>query len=158
MSESETPCVEKPAEGSKHRDDELARVATEKKHALIKAWEERETREEEGSVQREDEEQNSSHTQNSRRKESNHRSKRGEGVLKAEEIAAKCQATGSDPKETNEMVFKIHASYKYKLCCNTSLKVTFISSSFGLLFLAPNLDIKPHGPNKWILNKVRALE
>ncbi|KAI3808812.1 hypothetical protein L1987_24773 [Smallanthus sonchifolius] len=35
-------CEEKPKEGSINRDDVLAKVATEKKEALIKAWEESE--------------------------------------------------------------------------------------------------------------------
>ncbi|PWA85714.1 remorin [Artemisia annua] len=43
---------EKAAEGSAHRDAELARVATEKKDALIKAWEESERSKVENSAQK----------------------------------------------------------------------------------------------------------
>nr|XP_043612956.1 remorin-like [Erigeron canadensis] len=42
VEKSAETCEEKPAEGSAHRDAQLARVATEKKDALIKAWEESE--------------------------------------------------------------------------------------------------------------------
>ncbi|KAI3731313.1 hypothetical protein L1987_62501 [Smallanthus sonchifolius] len=135
MSESEKPCEEKTAEGSKHRDDVLARVATEKKDAFIKAWEESERSKIENRAQKKLaaigawenskraeleaelkkieeklEKKKAQYTEKMKNKialihktaeekRAITEAKRGEGVLKAEELAAKCRATGSAPKK-----------------------------------------------------------
>ncbi|KAK9063203.1 hypothetical protein SSX86_017073 [Deinandra increscens subsp. villosa] len=133
--ESEKPSEEKPAEGSKHRDEVLARVATEKKDALIKAWEESERSKIENRAQKnlaaigawenskkaELEAQLKKIEEKLEKKKASYiekmknkialvhktaeekramtEAKRGEGVLKAEELASKCRATGSTPKK-----------------------------------------------------------
>ncbi|KAL4574823.1 hypothetical protein LXL04_021662 [Taraxacum kok-saghyz] len=134
--EKETePCVEKPAEGAEDRDVVLARVATEKKGALIKAWEESETSKIdnkaekklaaigawENSKKAELEAELKKIEENLEKKKAkyiekmknkvallhklaeekraNTEAKRGEDLLKAEEVAAKCRATGAPPKK-----------------------------------------------------------
>ncbi|XP_076915066.1 remorin-like [Bidens hawaiensis] len=124
---------EKP--GSKHRDEVLARVATEKKDALIKAWEESEISKIDNRAQKKLaairawenskkaeleaelkkikeklEKKKAKYTEKMKNKialvhktaeekRAITEAKRGEDVLKAEELAAKCRATGSSPKK-----------------------------------------------------------
>ncbi|XP_076938941.1 remorin-like isoform X1 [Bidens hawaiensis] len=128
---SENPCEE----GSKHRDVVLARVATEKKDALIKAWEESEISKIDNRAQKKLaaigawenskkaeleaelkkieeklEKKKAKYTEKMKNKialvhktaeekRAITEAKRGEDVLKAEELAAKCRATGSSPKK-----------------------------------------------------------
>ncbi|KAJ9553135.1 hypothetical protein OSB04_017180 [Centaurea solstitialis] len=131
----EEPDEEKPTEGSVKRDAVLARVATEKKDALIKAWEESERSKVENRTQKklaaigawenskkaELEAELKKIEENLEMKKAKciekmknkvallHKTaeekraiteaKRGEDLLKAEEVAAKCRATGSTPKK-----------------------------------------------------------
>ncbi|KAJ0534055.1 putative remorin [Helianthus annuus] len=132
----EKPAVEdKSAEGSVHRDAVLARVATEKKDALIKAWEESEKSKAENKAQQKISAigawENSKKAdleaelkkieENLEKKKAKYiekmknkiallhktaeekramtEAKRGEDLLKAEEVAAKCRATGTTPKK-----------------------------------------------------------
>lgn len=128
-------CDEKPKEGSINRDDVLARVATEKKDALIKAWEESEKSKAENKAQQklssigawenskkaeleaelkkieEDLEKKKAKYiekmknkmailhKRAEEKRAITEAKRGEELLKAEELAAKCRATGDTPKK-----------------------------------------------------------
>ncbi|KAI3749042.1 hypothetical protein L6452_12577 [Arctium lappa] len=128
-------CDEKPKEGSINRDDVLARVATEKKDALIKAWEESEKSKAENKAQQklssigawenskkaeleaelkkieEDLEKKKAKYiekmknkmailhKRAEEKRALAEAKRGEELLKAEELAAKCRATGDTPKK-----------------------------------------------------------
>ncbi|KAL8232563.1 hypothetical protein R6Q57_002341 [Mikania cordata] len=128
-------CEEKPLEGSVNRDAILARVATEKKDALIKAWEESEKSKAENKAQQklssigawenskkadieaelkkieEDLEKKKSKYvekmknkiallhKTAEEKRAITEAKRGEEILKAEEVAAKCRATGTTPKK-----------------------------------------------------------
>ncbi|KAJ0848182.1 putative remorin [Helianthus annuus] len=131
----EKPIEEKPKEGSKHRDEVLARVATEKKDALVKAWEESEISKIENRAQKklaaitawenskkaELEAELRKIEEKLEKKKAKYiekmknkiallhkaaeekraitEAKRGEGVLKAEELAAKRRATGLSPKK-----------------------------------------------------------
>ncbi|MFS8001276.1 putative remorin [Helianthus anomalus] len=135
MSELEKPSEEKPTEASKHRDEVLARVATEKKDALVKAWEESEISKIENRAQKklaaitawenskkaELEAELKKIEEKLEKKKAKYiekmknkiallhkaaeekraitEAKRGEGVLKAEELAAKRRATGLSPKK-----------------------------------------------------------
>ncbi|MFS8013597.1 putative remorin [Helianthus anomalus] len=128
-------CEEKPVDGSVNRDDVLAKVATEKKDALIKAWEESEKSKAENKAQQklssigawenskkadleaelkkieEDLEKKKAKYiekmknkialihKKAEEKRALTEAKRGEDLLKAEEIAAKCRATGETPKK-----------------------------------------------------------
>ncbi|KVI07171.1 remorin-like [Cynara cardunculus var. scolymus] len=128
------PSKDKPAEGSVNRDAVLARVSTEKKDALIKAWEESEKSKAENKAQQKlsaigawenskkadleadlkkieenlekkkakyiEKQKNKIallHKQ-AEEKRAMTEAKRGEDLLKAEEVAAKCRATGTTPK------------------------------------------------------------
>ncbi|XP_071710365.1 remorin-like [Rutidosis leptorrhynchoides] len=129
------PCEDKPGEGSVNRDAVLARVATEKKDALIRAWEESEKSKAENKAQQklsaigawenskkadleaelkkieEDLEKKKSKYieklknkiallhKTAEEKRAMTEAKRGEELLKAEEVAAKCRATGTTPKK-----------------------------------------------------------
>lgn len=132
----EQPAAEvKPAEGSVNRDAVLARVATEKKDALIRAWEESEKSKAENKAQKkmsaivswENTEKASIEAEIKKMEEklekkkavyvekmknklaSIHKTaeekramteaKKGEDLLKAEEMAAKYRATGTGPKK-----------------------------------------------------------
>ncbi|KAI3508280.1 hypothetical protein L1887_23286 [Cichorium endivia] len=126
---------DKSAEGSVHRDSVLARVATEKKDALIRAWEESEKSKAENKAQQklssisawenskkaDIEAELKNIEENLEKKKSKYiekmknqiallhkkaeekramtEAKRGEALLKAEEVAAKCRATGETPKK-----------------------------------------------------------
>ncbi|GJT45437.1 remorin-like protein [Tanacetum coccineum] len=128
-------CDEKPKEGSINRDDVLAKVANEKKEALIKAWEESEKSKAENKAQQkissikawenskkaeleaelkkleEDLEKKKAKYiekmknkivlihKKAEEKRANTEAKCGEDILKAEEVAAKCRATGETPKK-----------------------------------------------------------
>ncbi|KAI7742517.1 hypothetical protein M8C21_001559 [Ambrosia artemisiifolia] len=134
VEKSEKLSEEKPAEGSRNRDEVLARVATEKKDALIKAWEESEISKIENRAQKKLaaigawenskkaeieaelkkieeklEKQKAKYIEKMKNKvallhktaeekRAITEAKRGENVLKAEELAAKCRATGSSVK------------------------------------------------------------
>ncbi|KAI3705793.1 hypothetical protein L1987_76035 [Smallanthus sonchifolius] len=129
------PCEEKPSEGSVNRDAVLARVATDKKDALIKAWEESEKSKAENKAQQklsaigawenskkadieadlkkieEDLEKKKAKYiekmknkiallhKTAEEKRAITEAKRAEEHLKAEEVAAKCRATGTTPKK-----------------------------------------------------------
>ncbi|MFS7969366.1 putative remorin [Helianthus anomalus] len=132
----EKPAVEdKPSEGSVNRDAVLARVATEKKDSLIKAWEESEKSKAENKAQQKISAigawENSKKAdleaelkkieENLEKKKAKYiekmknkiallhktaeekramtEARRGEDLLKAEEVAAKCRATGTTPKK-----------------------------------------------------------
>ncbi|KVI10131.1 remorin-like [Cynara cardunculus var. scolymus] len=131
----EEVCDEKPKEGSINRDDVLAKVATEKKDALIKAWEESEKSKAENKAQQklssieaweiskkaeleaelkkieEDLEKKKAKYiekmknkmailhKRAQEKRAITEAKCGEELLKAEELAAKCRATGDTPKK-----------------------------------------------------------
>ncbi|KAI7742090.1 hypothetical protein M8C21_012350 [Ambrosia artemisiifolia] len=133
--EKPEPVEDKSAEGSVHRDAVLARVATEKKDALIKAWEESEKSKAENKAQQKISAigawENSKKAdleaelkkieENLEKKKAKYiekmknkiallhktaeekramtEAKRGEDLLKAEEVAAKCRATGTTPKK-----------------------------------------------------------
>ncbi|CAH1424328.1 unnamed protein product [Lactuca virosa] len=135
VEEKSEPCEEKPTEGSVDRDVVLARVATEKKGALIKAWEESERSKIDNKAEKklaaigawenskraelEAELKKIEETLEKKKakyiekmknkvallhktaeeKRANTEAKRGEDVLKAEELAAKCRATGATPKK-----------------------------------------------------------
>ncbi|KAK1409147.1 hypothetical protein QVD17_35672 [Tagetes erecta] len=126
---------EKPLEGSARRDDVLAKVASEKKEALIKAWEESEKSKAENKAQQklssigawenskkaELEAELKKYEEELEKKKAKYiekmknkivlihkkaeekraltEAKRGEELLKAEELAAKCRATGETPKK-----------------------------------------------------------
>nr|XP_043631806.1 remorin-like [Erigeron canadensis] len=128
-------CDEKPKEGSINRDEVLAKVATEKKEALIKAWEESEKSKVENRAQQklssigawenskkaeleaelkkieEDLEKKKAKYiekmknkialihKKAEEKRALTEAKCGEELLKAEEMAAKCRATGETPKK-----------------------------------------------------------
>lgn len=128
-------CEEKTKEGSTNRDDVLAKVATEKKEALIKAWEESEKSKAENKAQQkissigawenskkaELEAQMKKIEEDLEKKKAKYiekmknrivflhkkaeekraltEARRGEEILKAEEMAAKCRATGETPKK-----------------------------------------------------------
>ncbi|KAE9464897.1 hypothetical protein C3L33_03210, partial [Rhododendron williamsianum] len=122
----EKPVEEKPAEGSINRDAVLARVATEKRTSLIKAWEESEKSKAENKAQKKLseigawentkkaneklEKQKAAYVETMKNKvaiihkEAEEKraiieARRGEDLLKAEEIAAKYRATGTAPKK-----------------------------------------------------------
>ncbi|KAF7147434.1 hypothetical protein RHSIM_Rhsim03G0180600 [Rhododendron simsii] len=131
----EKPVEEKPAEGSINRDAVLARVATEKRISLIKAWEESEKSKAENKAQKKLseigawentkkanvdaelkrmveklEKQKATYVETMKNKvaiihkEAEEKraiieARRGEDLLKAEEIAAKYRATGTAPKK-----------------------------------------------------------
>ncbi|CAH1445572.1 unnamed protein product [Lactuca virosa] len=131
----EKPIEDKSEEGSVHRDAVLARVSTEKKDALIRAWEESEKSKAENKAQQKLSSigawENSKKAdleaelkkieENLEKKKSKYiekmknqiallhkkaeekramtEAKRGEALLKAEEVAAKCRATGETPKK-----------------------------------------------------------
>ncbi|KAK9060887.1 hypothetical protein SSX86_018067 [Deinandra increscens subsp. villosa] len=135
VEKKEEVCEEKPADGSANRDDVLAKVATEKKEALIKAWEESEKSKAENKAQQklssigawenskkaeleaelkkmeEDLEKKKAMYiekmknkivlihKKAEEKKALTEAKRGEELLKAEEMAAKCRATGEAPKK-----------------------------------------------------------
>nr|GEW30635.1 hypothetical protein [Tanacetum cinerariifolium] len=126
---------EKPSEGSVNRDAVLARVSTEKKDALIRAWEESEKSKAENKAQQKLSSivawENSKKAdieadvkkieealdkkkakyvekmknkiallhKTAEEKRANTEAKLGEDLLKAEETAAKCRATGAVPKK-----------------------------------------------------------
>ncbi|KAG8381339.1 hypothetical protein BUALT_Bualt06G0112100 [Buddleja alternifolia] len=126
---------EKKSEGSINRDAVLARVATEKRISLIKAWEENEKSKAENKAQKKIsaigawenskkaslegelkkieeqlEKKKAEYVEKMKNKvalihkaaeekRAMIEAKRGEDLLKAEEIAAKCRATGSAPKK-----------------------------------------------------------
>ncbi|KAI3793027.1 hypothetical protein L1987_35639 [Smallanthus sonchifolius] len=128
-------CEEKPLDSSVNRDDVLAKVATEKKEALIKAWEESEKSKAENKAQQkltsigawenskkaELEAELKKLEENLEKKKAKYiekmknkivlihkkaeekraltEARRGEELLKAEELAAKCRATGETPKK-----------------------------------------------------------
>ncbi|KAI3519478.1 hypothetical protein L1887_08629 [Cichorium endivia] len=128
-------CDEKPKEGSINRDDVLAKVASEKKEALITAWEESEKSKAENKAQQklssiiawenskkadleaelkkmeEDLEKKKAKYiekmknkivllhKKAEEKRALTEAKRGEDLIKAEEVAAKCRATGEPPKK-----------------------------------------------------------
>ncbi|CAI9274079.1 unnamed protein product [Lactuca saligna] len=128
-------CEEKPKEGSINRDDVLAKVATEKKLALITAWEESEKSKAENKAQQklssiiawenskkadleaelkkmeEDLEKKKAKYiekmknkivllhKKAEEKKAIAEAKCGEDLIKAEEVAAKCRATGETPKK-----------------------------------------------------------
>ncbi|XP_058205893.1 remorin-like [Rhododendron vialii] len=131
----EKPVEEKPAEGSINRDAVLARVATEKRISLIRAWEESEKSKAENKAQKKLseigawentkkanvdaelkrmveklEKQKATYVETMKNKvaiihkEAEEKraiieARRGEDLLKAEEIAAKYRATGTAPKK-----------------------------------------------------------
>ncbi|KAK1431693.1 hypothetical protein QVD17_08245 [Tagetes erecta] len=126
---------DKPSEGSVNRDVVLARVATEKKDALIKAWEESEKSKAENKAQQklsaigawenskkaDIEAELKKFEENLEKKKAKYveklknkiallhktaeekravtEAKKGEELLKAEEVAAKYRATGTAPKK-----------------------------------------------------------
>ncbi|PWA72701.1 Remorin, C-terminal [Artemisia annua] len=129
------PVEEKPSEGSVNRDAVLARVSTEKKEALIRAWEESEKSKAankaeqkicsiiawenskkadiEAELKKIEEALDKKKAKyvekmknkiallhkTAEEKRANTEAKRGEDLLKAEETAAKCRATGAVPKK-----------------------------------------------------------
>ncbi|KAI8564791.1 hypothetical protein RHMOL_Rhmol03G0209700 [Rhododendron molle] len=131
----EKPVEEKPAEGSINRDAVLARVATEKRISLIRAWEESEKSKAENKAQKKLseigawentkkanvdaelkrmveklEKQKAAYVETMKNKvaiihkEAEEKraiieARRGEDLLKAEELAAKYRATGTAPKK-----------------------------------------------------------
>ncbi|CAN1751845.1 unnamed protein product [Linum perenne] len=117
----------KPAEGSVSRDKELARLETEKRMSFVKAWEESEKSKAENrahkkvsaieswenskkaAVEEQMEKKKAEYAEKMKNKIAEiHKqaeekramieAKRGEDLLKAEEIAAKYRATGTTPK------------------------------------------------------------
>ncbi|KAH9647139.1 hypothetical protein KPL70_025088 [Citrus sinensis] len=119
--EAEPPAGEKSTEGSVNRDAVLARVETEKRISLIRAWEESEKSQAENNrkaaveaelkkIEEQLEKKKAEYVEKMKNKmalihkEAEEKramieAKRGEDLLKAEELAAKYRATGSAPKK-----------------------------------------------------------
>ncbi|KAF8052837.1 hypothetical protein N665_1502s0016 [Sinapis alba] len=101
--------VEEKKEGSANRDEVLARLETEKRMSLIKAWEEAEKSKVENKAQKklssvgawENSKKASVEAELKKiEKRAMTEAKRGEEILKAEEMAAKYRATGTAPTKS----------------------------------------------------------